>query len=107
MLVNFLTLKLFSEYYPNPHTFNPERFNEEHGGIKSFRDRCVLLPFGEGPRICLGMKFGILLVKTIIVEALKNFEISIGDETSQDWKISVSEFLNIPEEKIQLKFEVR
>lgn len=37
-----------SEYYLEPETFYPERF--EDGGLKSYRDRCVFFPFGEGPR---------------------------------------------------------
>lgn len=43
-----------SEYYEEPEKFNPDRFNEEHGGIKKFKDAGVFFPFGSGPRICLG-----------------------------------------------------
>lgn len=85
--------------------FNPERFDEEHGGVKSFRDKCVLLPFGDGPRICLGMKFGILLVKSIIAETVKSLEISVDKQTPKDLEISPSELLNIPSAKIMLNFE--
>jgi cytochrome P450 family 6 len=37
--------------YPEPHIFNPDRFNEEN---KKIRHKYIYLPFGEGPRICLG-----------------------------------------------------
>ena len=43
----------FIEYYTNPNEFIPERFDPENGGIKAFKDRGVLAPFGDGPRICL------------------------------------------------------
>lgn len=39
------------EYYQNPNEFDPENFTEE---AKSNRPPFTHLPFGEGPRNCIG-----------------------------------------------------
>lgn len=47
-------------YYTNE--FEPERFLEENGGLKKYRDMGVYYGFGDGPRTCLGKYFYILRV---------------------------------------------
>lgn len=41
------------KYFPNPHEFDPERFSKAN---KDKIDPFTYLPFGGGPRICIGMK---------------------------------------------------
>ncbi|XP_068979727.1 cytochrome P450 6k1-like [Bombus flavifrons] len=62
-----------SRYFPNPEKYDPLRFTEE---VKSTRPSLSYLPFGAGPRICLGMRLGLMQSKLGVVQILKDYEIS-------------------------------
>jgi len=46
-----LGLQSDAAYFPEPENFDPGRFTEEN---KHSRPKYTYLPFGEGPRMCLG-----------------------------------------------------
>jgi cytochrome P450 family 6 len=77
-VINTFSLHRDSEYYPEPEKFNPERFSDEN--IKNIVPY-TFLPFGEGPRNCLGMRFGLMQAKLGIVKLIKNFKLSICDKS--------------------------
>lgn len=84
------------QYYERPDEFFPERFNPENGGVKAFKDRGVLLPFGDGPRICLGMRFALSQAKTGIAEVIQHFELSVNKKTQEPLTLDPKEFLTTP-----------
>lgn len=79
----------FSEYFHDPETFIPERFNVEHGGVKAFKDRGVFLPFGDGPRMCLGMRFAQLQLKAAAYEIVRNFKITVDPIMTPGKKLQI------------------
>ncbi|XP_026318084.1 cytochrome P450 9e2-like [Hyposmocoma kahamanoa] len=67
------------EYHPKPGKFDPERFSEENKHkIQPF----TYMPFGLGPRNCIGSRFALCEVKVMVYQLLNSFEISPSNRTS-------------------------
>uniref|UniRef100_A0A1Y1K1H1 Cytochrome P450 n=1 Tax=Photinus pyralis TaxID=7054 RepID=A0A1Y1K1H1_PHOPY len=65
--------------YPDPEKFLPERFAEGRS-----RHPCAYIPFGAGPRSCLGQRFAIMEAKIVVAKILKHFRISVNDRTDSE-----------------------
>jgi len=59
-------------YYENPDKFDPERFNDEN---KHSRNPFNFMPFGVGPRICIGSRFALLEAKAFLYYMIRDFQI--------------------------------
>ncbi|GBN81544.1 Cytochrome P450 3A8, partial [Araneus ventricosus] len=64
------------------------------------------IPFGDGPRYCLGMKYALMQVKVCIVCVVANFKILRCPETKVPLEFHYGPGLMIPK-KMLLKFEER
>ncbi|KAI4543440.1 hypothetical protein MG293_006234 [Ovis ammon polii] len=66
------------EHWPNPENFNPERFTAE---AQQRRRPYTYLPFGAGPRSCLGVRLGLLELKLTLLHVLRKFRFEACPET--------------------------
>ncbi|XP_037553385.1 thromboxane-A synthase, partial [Nematolebias whitei] len=66
------------EHWPEPQKFIPERFTPE---AKANRHPFVYLPFGAGPRNCVGMRLAQLEVRMVLVRLFHRFSLEACTET--------------------------
>ncbi|XP_053670574.1 cytochrome P450 6a22-like [Anopheles nili] len=65
------------EYYPQPEVFDPDRFGGNAKSTSPLPD-APFMPFGLGPRHCIGSTFGLMLVKVGLVSLLRSFRFSLN-----------------------------
>ncbi|XP_970556.2 cytochrome P450 6a2 isoform X1 [Tribolium castaneum] len=87
------------KFYPNPEKFDPERFTEEN---KAARHHYAHLPFGEGPRICIGMRFGLVQSKVGLTSLLKNYIFKVNKKTIEPLKMQARSLILAAEGEIWL-----
>lgn len=63
------------KYFKDPDTFDPERF------ASNAMNQFTYAPFSTGKRDCVGKKFAMFSIKTILTRVLQHYElIEMGDE---------------------------
>ncbi|WVZ81270.1 hypothetical protein U9M48_028663 [Paspalum notatum var. saurae] len=79
VLVNAWAISRNPDYWEDPDTFNPERFQ---GNERDFKGNDFdLIPFGAGRRICPGMAFGIANIELGLANLLFYFDWSLPEGT--------------------------
>nr|QZP43566.1 cytochrome P450 monooxygenase CYP9A198 [Ephestia elutella] len=66
------------QYFPDPLKFDPERFSNER---KHNINPLAYIPFGVGPRNCIGSRFALCEVKVMLYQLLQHFELSPCEKT--------------------------
>lgn len=72
------------KYFNEPETWDPERFL---GGGKNRADQSTYLPFGLGPRMCIGNRFALLETKVMIFHLLTKCHLQPNPKTSIPLKL--------------------
>ncbi|XP_065214955.1 probable cytochrome P450 6a23 [Planococcus citri] len=77
VIVSLRGLHYDTEYYEKPDEFYPEHFSEQ---AKAKRPHYTFLPFGDGPRSCMGERFGKMQIKIGAVNLLRDFSYSLSSK---------------------------
>jgi len=73
------------QYWPEPEVFDPDRFTPEN---RKGRDTFSYLPFGQGPRMCIGNNFSLTEQRLYIVRLLQNFKVLPPQHHKMEYSLS-------------------
>ncbi|XP_018357414.1 PREDICTED: cytochrome P450 3A19-like [Trachymyrmex cornetzi] len=103
IIIGILKIQRDEEYWSNPMMFDPDRFLPER--IKD----CQLcyLPFSEGPRNCIGMKYGMICLKVMVATLVRTFIFKVN-KSIETYQIKLKfGILLSPEKPLKVKIEKR
>jgi len=68
------TLHRHPDYWPNPTAFDPERFDPD---LTTNRPRYAYIPFGAGPRFCVGNHLGLMEATFVLAMLFRDLRLSL------------------------------
>lgn len=107
VMIPVLGLQRDPDIYESPMEFRPERFSDSaHGGVGK---GLFYLPFGQGPRHCIGMRNGKLTTKLGLFTVLSKFSIDFDDKSMADKELEFNpkQFVLTPSKDFNLKLTQR
>ncbi|KAH8279488.1 hypothetical protein KR026_011262, partial [Drosophila bipectinata] len=91
-------------YFPDPQKFDPERFSEER---KNELVPYTYLPFGVGPRNCIGNRYALMQVKGMLYNLILQYKIEPSPRTIKDLWASARGFNLTPRSGFWIKLVPR
>lgn len=75
IMLNFYGVHRDPRFFPDPERFDPERFNPEN---EKRIPKYAYLPFGGGPRICIGNAFAMMEARLILATIAQRFTLRLA-----------------------------
>lgn len=77
VLVNVLGIHRRADLYRAPESFDPRRFMDD---AEKQLARCAYMPFGAGPRICIGNHFALMEGHVVLASLLKRLRFDLASD---------------------------
>ncbi|KAK4878612.1 hypothetical protein RN001_011118 [Aquatica leii] len=102
VLISIMGIHHDPEYFPEPEKFDPERFSLEN---KQKLNHFSYMPFGEGPRLCIGSRFAYLQMRIALSSLIQNYKFTLNEQTKLPMKIDPKSLVIYPMDPIWLDVE--
>ena len=86
--------------WTDPHAFDPARFE----GEPALAHRFAYLPFGAGPRVCVGAQFALTEAVIVLAMLIQRFEITLEDKAPV---LPVAIITTQPNRSVPFRFTLR
>lgn len=90
--------------WPDPYRFDPDRFDSE---LKKSHHPMAWIPFGTGPRGCLGIRFAMVEAKIALVKLLQKYRLVPCERTETKLTLTAPTVTLNPKNGVWLRAEVR
>ncbi|KAG4072640.1 hypothetical protein HA402_004729 [Bradysia odoriphaga] len=109
VMIPILGIQRNPDIYDNPLEYRPERFLQSSTGSTTTTKGCYYLPFGDGPRNCIGMRMAKVVTKLAMAKVLTKFNVELDDANlaNEELKIDPDQFIHTPLESVKLKLTPR
>ena len=102
--INAIGIHFNPKYYETPDEFNPDHFTKE---AKTNRNPYAFLPFGQGPRACIGMRFALLEAKLALSNMVRKFTLLPSEKTKEPLELDPTSGIAYPKNGLYIKLEKR
>ncbi|KAG5898055.1 hypothetical protein JTB14_001762 [Gonioctena quinquepunctata] len=89
------------KYFPNPEKYDPERFATKNQNAEGV----VYMPFGKGPRNCVGARFGLISTQMALIHVLLNFEVERCPETQHPVEFDEKSLIVLPKNGLPMRLK--
>lgn len=95
VLVSPYTMHRHPAFWDSPDTFKPERFDAKHA---EHRPRFTYLPFGGGPRLCIGQPFALAEATLLLATIAQRYRLRLapGADVKPDPQITLGVAKGLP-----------
>ncbi|XP_024080838.1 probable cytochrome P450 6a14 isoform X2 [Cimex lectularius] len=100
LLIALYSIHMDPTYFPEPSKFDPERF-----GPDVFQKPCAFLPFGEGPRMCIAMRFALQEMKFCLAKMLISYSLKLNRKTKEPLVFNKKTFFTTPQDPVYYDLE--
>src|SRR5688572_24272555 len=77
ILLNVYGIHHNENYWDKPEDFRPDRFNEAN---MKLQHPFSYLPFGIGPRVCIGQPLAMMLMQIVVVRLISSFKCTLAED---------------------------